>query len=562
MGQRQRVAGDNGTEDGGMGQRQGVAGDKGVEDEEERGDNGVDYGKEGGDNGVDGGLEKEERQQRYEEEGHENGKLLEQGEGVIHGDGGGGGSMRHDVMEALEMLKLNLRALEENVETVLHTESSLHPHAFNTSEAFLHLPPGSIETATPAAAGAVAAAAPPPPPPPPPSPAALPAAAELAASQSVATNKAQEPPRKFVRPAVAGPVVIAGMVYNRVFDGDYTRFWALHVWQWLEYHRYAGVNRFYWYDEARSTDEDQDVVLAPYIVAGLVVYHRVREMPFVEGNFTAYLNREFRCKQGAAFNHWVQHYASEVHWAFHTDIDEYFFSPAGTPPGFLRHYLQTLPNTTVQVLVQNMFFLGEPLGSNTDTLLERYTLRMPTSSGRLRTKPIAWLPLAAHRSSDPASARDVFISPHQWPMLENGRSPLVDDGVLRLNHYWGDRAGVVSDSTPDYRMDVTMMTEYGGGLVKDESAKPMGVWLRQRMQVAWAVISAQAVHKERERLRKRVAEVKTRVRQLVALVPQLLKGRGGGGVRRGRGGGRGGGVKERGEGGEGGEGGEESEEAR
>ncbi|CAI5475627.1 unnamed protein product [Closterium sp. Yama58-4] len=480
----------------------------------------------------------------------------------------------------------------------------------------------------------------------------------------------------------------------------------------------------------------------------LVVYHRVREMPFVEGNFTAYLNRQFRCKEGAAFNHWVQHYASEVHWAFHTDIDEYFFSPAGTPPGFLRHYLQTLPNTTVQVLLQNMlflgdpvgpgthallerytlrkpnslrrhllptscslphrspfaqgrmfflgdsiysdtdtllerytfrmpnssqrhcktpnafrvptppnsshllptpskspmfagapfipgplefvipsiqvliqnifflggpigpdtdtllerytfrmpnssqrhctkpiawppltahlmdntgcpsprtswttpfkchatlfprlllsfspplllpsspspllsfspplllpsspslplpfpplippqvlvqnkFFLGDPIGPDTDTLLERYTLRMPTSSGRLRTKPIAWLPLAVNRSGD------VFISPHQWPMLENGPPRLVDMGVLRLNHYWGDRAGVISDNTPDYTIDVTMMSEYGDGLVKDESAKPMGVWLRQRMQVAWAVISAQAVHKERERLRKRVAE--------------------------------------------------------
>ncbi|CAI5475635.1 unnamed protein product [Closterium sp. Yama58-4] len=70
--------------------------------------------------------------------------------------------------------------------------------------------------------------------------------------------------------------------------------------------------------------------------------------------------------------------------------------------------------------------------------------------------------------------------------------------------------------------------------------QPMGVWLQQRMQVAWAVISAQAVHKERERLRKRVAEVKTRVRQLVALVPRLLKQGGGEGVRRGGGGEKGG----------------------
>ncbi|CAI5980597.1 unnamed protein product [Closterium sp. NIES-64] len=369
----------------------------------------------------------------------------------------------------------------------------------------------------------------------------------------------------------------------------------------------------------------------------------VRELPFAKGNVTAHLERLFRFKQGAAYNHWLQHYASEVHWAFHTDIDnlsllphqrsplsflplalpfpsssqhyasevhwafhtdidEYFFSPAGTPPGFLRHYLQKLPNTTVQVggfrccwlqhhqvhifsayvgsapehvLVQNMFFLGDPIGSDTNTLLEHYTHRMPTSSGRLRTKPIAWLPLAVHLSGD------VFISPHQWPMMENGRPPLVDTGVLRLNHYWGDRAGVISDNTPDYRIDVTMMSEYGDGLVKDESAKvrdelaqgrdelakvrdelakvrdelakvrdelakvkdelgkvmdelakPMGVWLRQRMQVAWAVISAQAVHKERKRLRKRVAEVKTRVRQLEALVPQLLNEGGGKGVRR------------------------------
>ncbi|CAI5475111.1 unnamed protein product [Closterium sp. Yama58-4] len=579
--------------------------------------------------------------------------------GGREGAGGGGGrGVRHDVMEALQMLKLGVRALQENVETVLHTESrveahqmlklglralqenvetvlhtesspyphglnttrvqhsctddtnpplslfpsqpissclqhgcivasrhqwhypspfcasssrlpilrppvlpastltpstrvqhsctshwalGLHPHAFNASAAFLHLPPGSTETATPpAAAGAAAKAAA--------AAAAATAAAAAAAgpegshAAAAAAPKAPEPPKQFVRPAVERPLVIAGMVYNRVFDGDYTRFWALHVWQWLEYHRYAGVTKFYWYDEARSTDEDQDVVLAPYIDAGLVVYHRVRELPFVGGNFTEYLERMFRCKQGAAYNHWVkqyasevhwafhtnigdlfpsstseiyslpspltlfpsrfpsaQHYASEVHWAFHTDIDEYFFSPAGTPPGFLRHYLQTLPNTTIQVLVQNMFFLGDPIGPDTDTLLERYTLRMPNSSERHRTKPIGWLPLAVNLTDD-------CINPHEWPMLENGPPRLVDTEILRLNHYWGDRAGVISDITPVYTMDVTMMDEYGDGLVKDDSAKPMGVWLRQRMQVAWAFISAQAVHKERERLRKRVAE--------------------------------------------------------
>ncbi|CAI7827860.1 unnamed protein product, partial [Closterium sp. NIES-54] len=366
------------------------------------------------------------------------------GRGRGGGTGGGGGRGRqHDVMEALQMLKLNLRALEENVETVLLTESSLHPHAFNTTAAFLHLPPGSVETPPPTAAAA---------------------AAELYGSPAAAAPKASEAPKQYVREAVAGPLVIAGMVYNRMFDGDYTRFWALHVWQWLEYHRYAGVTRFYWYDEARSAEEDQDVVLAPYIDAGLVVYHRVREMPFVEGNFTAYLERMFRCKQGAAYNHWVKHYASEVHWAFHTDIDEYFFTPCGTPPGFLRHYLQTLPNTTVQVLIQNMFFLGDPIGSDTDTLLERYTLRMPDSSGRHRTKPIAWLPLAAHLMDD-------CINPHEWAVMENGPPPLVDMEKMRLNHYWGDRAGVISDNTPVYTMDVTMMDEYGDGLVKDESAQ-------------------------------------------------------------------------------------------
>ncbi|CAI5980599.1 unnamed protein product [Closterium sp. NIES-64] len=674
------------------------------------------------------------------------------GGGIGSGGGGGGRGMRHDVMEALQMLKLGVRSLQENIETVLHTESSLHPHAFNASAAFLHLPPGSIETATPAAGAASSS------PPPPLTPAAAAAAAaaadEPAGSQAAAAApKASEFPKQYVREAVAGPLVIAGMVYNRVFDGDYTRFWALHVWQvsvaheygtwgvwhvggmarggcgtwvwhvggmarggcgtwgvwhvvmarggcdtwWLEYHRYAGVTRFYWYDEARSTEEDQDVVLAPYIDAGLVdvvlapyidaglvVYHRVREMPFVGGNFTDYLERMFRCKQGAAYNHWVQvgrdldggrlermfrckqgaaynhwvkHYASEVHWGFHTDIDEYFFSPAGTPPGFLRHYLQTLPKTTIQVLIQNVFllgdsispdtdtllerytlrmpnssqllptplsthglllprpihsqvliqnvfFLGDPIGPDTDTLLERYTLRMPNSSQRHRTKPIAWLPLAVHLMDD-------CINPHEWAVMENGPPKLVDMEKMRLNHYWGDRAGVISDTTPVYTMDVTMMDEYGDGLVKDDSAKvrdelaqgrdelaqgrdelaqvrdelaqgrdelekgcvlmlmqstpsypvAMGVWLRQRMQVAWAVISAQAVHKERKRLRKRVAEVKTRVRQLVALVPWLLKGRGGEGVRRGRGGeggGRGGGMK----GGEEGEGGKEREEAR
>ncbi|GJP67700.1 hypothetical protein CLOP_g24489 [Closterium sp. NIES-67] len=476
---------------------------------------------------------KEAELRRVGSEGEDEGVGL--GRRVGAAGGGVSGGMRHDVMEALQMLKLTVKALEDNIEMVLNTEAGLHPHAFNASVAFLQLPPGSVEipahthshpreTAAPVAAAPAAAAAA--------EAGAEAAALQLSAGEAAAAAtapKAPDRPKQYIRPRVQGPLVIAGMVYNRVFDGDYTRFWALHVWQWLEYHRYAGVTRFYWYDEARSTEEDQDVVLAPYVDAGLLVYHRVRELPFVEGNFTAYLERMFRCKQGAAFNHWVKQYASEVHWAFHVDIDEYFFSPAGTPPGFLRHYLQTLPNTTIQVLVQNLFFLGDPIGPDTDTLLERYTLRMPNSSERHRTKPLAWLPLAAHLTDD-------CINPHSWPVMENGPPPLVDTRVMRLNHYWGDRAGVISDNTPIYTMDVTMMDEYGDGLVKDESAKPMGAWLRQRMQVAWAVISAQAVRKERVRLRKHVAEVKTRVKQLVALVPKLLKRGGGEGVGRGEGG--------------------------
>jgi hypothetical protein len=99
--------------------------------------------------------------------------------------------------------------------------------------------------------------------------------------------------------------------------------------EWLEFHRLAGVERFFLYDNG-SQDHHLEV-LAPYLDEGVVTRH---EWPF------PFLGRNGRPKAlFTAFEHCVGAPRDDARWIAFLDVDEFLFSPPGAPvPEVLRDF--------------------------------------------------------------------------------------------------------------------------------------------------------------------------------------------------------------------------------
>ena len=96
---------------------------------------------------------------------------------------------------------------------------------------------------------------------------------------------------------------------------------APYLREWVELHRLAGVERFFLYDN-RSADKHREV-LAPRIEDGTVV---VREWPDPRGQIPAY-------------EHCLREHGERSRWIAFLDLDEFLFSPIGTPlPQLLEAY--------------------------------------------------------------------------------------------------------------------------------------------------------------------------------------------------------------------------------
>ena len=104
---------------------------------------------------------------------------------------------------------------------------------------------------------------------------------------------------------------------------------ASYLAEWIEFHRLFGVERFFLYDNG-STDEHGEV-LAPYVEEGVVTVHDW-PMPFAgrHGKGRA-LPR--------AFDDCLRTHRVDARWIAFMDLDEFLFSPAGTPlPDLLPSY--------------------------------------------------------------------------------------------------------------------------------------------------------------------------------------------------------------------------------
>jgi Glycosyltransferase family 92 len=96
---------------------------------------------------------------------------------------------------------------------------------------------------------------------------------------------------------------------------------ASYMKEWVEFHRLAGVQHFYLYDN-NSVDDHREV-LAPYVDRGEVT---IRDWPMELG-------------QRPAYDHCVAENGGDARWIAFIDLDEFLFSPTGRPlPEILPAY--------------------------------------------------------------------------------------------------------------------------------------------------------------------------------------------------------------------------------
>jgi hypothetical protein len=136
--------------------------------------------------------------------------------------------------------------------------------------------------------------------------------------------------------------------------------------EWIEVHRLFGIERFVLYDNG-STDHHLEV-LGPYLDQGVVTVHEWRA-PFLghNGRPRALIT---------AFEHCAGVHRDDARWFAFLDVDEFLFSPAGTPlPEILREF-ERFPG----VVVSRAEFgpsghVTKPAGLVIESYLERRPLK-------------------------------------------------------------------------------------------------------------------------------------------------------------------------------------------
>lgn len=128
--------------------------------------------------------------------------------------------------------------------------------------------------------------------------------------------------------------------------------------EWLEWMRYAGVQRFYLYDCYWPERPEEKLltmdIIRQYIEKGYVDYTDWSKQgkPWT-GSGT----------QIGAYNNALQRHGRQASvWRSHLDTDEYPFVPGDTEPGFLVRYLQRQPEDVGIIMLQNHVYGGNSTG--------------------------------------------------------------------------------------------------------------------------------------------------------------------------------------------------------
>ncbi|CAI6000423.1 unnamed protein product [Closterium sp. NIES-65] len=266
------------------------------------------------------------------------------------------------------------------------------------------------------------------------------------------------------------------------------------IFQWIEYMRYAGTEHIYWYDCAAREAESQEAVLSVYTHAGLLTYHRLHQItPPPAG-------ADYHFDQDSSLSHFLQHHGHESKWVAFADVDEYIFMLPDTRPGFLTRLLLRRPcaaqhsapgaagragrgrreegeaqqddqQEATQLLLYNQFFIGYPRPPPARLTIERFIHRPhrpPDHHDRLRGKMLL----------QPAAALGFLSHAPHRALMHSGETIVADPGLIRVNHYWGDR-GLSANASERER------EELEDGSVDDRSMQVIADVIKRRLR--WVV---------------------------------------------------------------------------
>jgi hypothetical protein len=202
---------------------------------------------------------------------------------------------------------------------------------------------------------------------------------------------------------------------------------APYLREWVEFHRLVGAERFFLYDN-RSTDEHRQV-LAPLIEEGVVVIH---DWPVFPG-------------QNAAYDHCLAEHGDQSRWIAFIDIDEFLFSPTGTPVSEVLRDYEAFPGVGVNRL---RFGTSGHRARPSGLVIENYVRRAPRSPYLVKSVVDA-------RRADRCLTAHVFAYADGHAVDEQGRPLVYREGApppgmpprnasftetftaskLRINHY-------------------------------------------------------------------------------------------------------------------------------
>lgn len=189
--------------------------------------------------------------------------------------------------------------------------------------------------------------------------------------------------------------------------------------EWLEFHRIAGVERFFLYNNGDR--EGQRQLLAPYVRDGVVVLHDWPIFP----------------PQVSAHNHCLETHRHDARWIAFIDTDEFLFSPTG----------ERLPEALIDyekwpgVGVGRVFF--GPSGHRrkpSGLVIESYLRKLPDHRASTAVKSIVdpsrtGVSATPHSFYHPAS---FIVDEHHRPIEDPlwPQMPSFSVERLRINHYW------------------------------------------------------------------------------------------------------------------------------
>jgi hypothetical protein len=189
---------------------------------------------------------------------------------------------------------------------------------------------------------------------------------------------------------------------------------ASYMREWLEFHKLAGVQHFYLYDN-NSVDEHREV-LAPYMESGEVT---LTDWPMALG-------------QRPAYDHCIAEHGRDARWIAFIDLDEFLFSPTGRPLTEILPAYERWPGVGA-----NWAVFG-PSGHETrpaGLVTESYTERLRTGENR-NIKTIAD-PLRVDRAA--GVHRFTYkslghVDENQYPITA-GITKTESRERLQVNHY-------------------------------------------------------------------------------------------------------------------------------